>query len=115
MNNQGHGYGIYNNMITNGHNPRNNNNVAVAHCHIPHYPQAPVSGPYHSPFPGNGFSNAHGFHNVNTNTPAALPQAAHPFPIEDPFETGTGLHPAPAGAVLKISNVSLTRVSAIIH
>ncbi|EGE07844.1 hypothetical protein TEQG_06776 [Trichophyton equinum CBS 127.97] len=86
MNNPGHGYGIYNNMTTNGHNPRNNNNVAVAHYHIPHYPQAQVSGPYHSPFPGNGFSNAHGFHNVNNNTPAVLPQAAHPFPIEDPFE-----------------------------
>ncbi|EGD98904.1 hypothetical protein TESG_06266 [Trichophyton tonsurans CBS 112818] len=105
MNNPGHGYGIYNNMTTNGHSPRNNNNVAVAHYHIPHYPQAQVSGPYHSPFPGNGFSNAHGFHNVNNNTPAVLPQAAHPFPIEDPFETGTGPQPAPAGAVLKISNI----------
>ena len=49
------------------------------------------------------------------NTPTALPQAAQPFPIEDPFEIGTGPQPAPAGAVLKISNVSLTRVSTKIH
>ncbi|EZF11498.1 hypothetical protein H112_07506 [Trichophyton rubrum D6] len=104
MNNPGHGYGTYNNMATNGHNPRNINNVAVAHYHNPHYPQAPVSGPYHSPFPGNRFSNTHGFHNMN-NTPTALPQAAQPFPIEDPFEIGTGPQPAPAGAVLKISNI----------
>ncbi|EFE39515.1 conserved hypothetical protein [Trichophyton verrucosum HKI 0517] len=105
MNNPGHAYGIYNNMTTNGHNPRNNNNVAVAHYHNPQYPQAPVPGPYHSSFPGNGLSNAHGFHNMNNNTPTALPQAARPSPIEDPFETGTGPQPVPAGAVLKISNI----------
>ncbi|EFE31119.1 uncharacterized protein ARB_01987 [Trichophyton benhamiae CBS 112371] len=105
MNNPGHAYGIYNNMTTNGHDPRNNNNVAVPHYHNPQYPQAPVPGSYHNPFPGNGLSNAYGFHNMNNNTPTALPQAAQRFPIEDPFETGTGPQPAPAGAVLKISNI----------
>ncbi|EFQ98362.1 hypothetical protein MGYG_01393 [Nannizzia gypsea CBS 118893] len=103
--NPGHACGINNNMAMNGHGSRNNNNVVVSQYHSPHHLQAPVSGPSSTPLPGNGFSCVQGSHGMNNNTLAALPQVAQPFPIEDPFETGTGPQPAPAGAVLKITNI----------
>ncbi|KAM5480315.1 hypothetical protein MaudMau93_007536 [Microsporum audouinii] len=104
MSNPGHGYNSHNTRVRNGHNTNNNNVVAAPYYPTP-FTQMPMLGPLATAPQGNGLPNSNGPHGLNNNTLAAPTHFARSFPIEDPFETGTGPRPAPAGAVLKISNI----------
>ncbi|KAM5436060.1 hypothetical protein McanCB49686_000777 [Microsporum canis] len=105
MSNPGHGYNGHNTRVRNGHNTNNNNNVVAAPYYPTSFTQMPMLGPLATAPQGNGLPNSNGPHGLNNNTLAAPTHFARSFPIEDPFEAGTGPRPAPAGAVLKISNI----------
>ncbi|KAK2815383.1 hypothetical protein FQN49_008079 [Arthroderma sp. PD_2] len=102
--NTGHGFnGNNNNVVGNGH--RMNNNVAFAPQHYTPYPHMPMPGQPAITYPRNGPSNFNGHRCLNNNTPTASTNLVRSFPIEDPFQNGPGTRPAPAGAVLKITNI----------